>query len=71
MFPSSMACTEAVSVLLSWLRAAIGARNQGTLATSQRAQPTSVTQCPSPIVATQVPEYTSPPTMEVRAKGMS
>ncbi|EAW21060.1 uncharacterized protein NFIA_062210 [Aspergillus fischeri NRRL 181] len=63
-----MACTEAVSVVLSWLRAAFGGRNQCTLATSQRTQLTSATQRPGPIVATEVPEYTSPPTMEVPDK---
>jgi hypothetical protein len=66
-----MACTEAVSVVLSWLRAAFRGRDQGTLATSQRVQLTSATQRPRPIVATEVPEYTSPPTMEVPHKGMS
>jgi hypothetical protein len=71
MFPSSMACSEGVSVVLSWLRAAFGGRNKGTLATSQRAQLTSATQRPGPIVATEVLEYTSPPTMEVPDKGMS
>jgi hypothetical protein len=71
MFPSRMACTEAVSVVLSWLRAAFGGRNQGTLATSQRAQLTSATQRPGQIVATEVLEYTSPPTLEVPDKGMS
>jgi hypothetical protein len=71
MFPSSMAYTKSISVLLSWLQAAIRGQNQGNLATSQRAHLTCVSQCPGPIMATQVPKYTSLPTMEVLDKGMS
>jgi hypothetical protein len=70
-FPSGMACTEAISVLLYWLRDAIGRQIQDTPDTSQRTQPAFATQCSRPIAATQAPEYTSPPAMEVPVKVMS
>lgn len=70
-FPSGMACTEAISVLLYWLRDVVGRQFQDTPDTSQRAQPAFATQCSRPIMAAQAPEYTSPPAMEVPVKGMS
>lgn len=66
-----MACTEAISVLLYWLRDVVGRQFQDTPDTSQRAQPAFATQCSRPIMAAQAPEYTSPPAMEVPVKDSS
>ncbi|PKX91405.1 uncharacterized protein P174DRAFT_374918 [Aspergillus novofumigatus IBT 16806] len=63
-----MACTQVVSVLLSWIGAAIGRQSQASPARSQRAQPSSATQYEGHIVAAQVPAYMSPPAMKVSDK---
>lgn len=66
-FAVSMACTQVVSVLLSWVGAVIGRQSQASPA---RSQPSSATQCAGQIVATRVPAYMPPPAMKVSEEGM-